>query len=59
MPALVAGIHVLRSWSSKTGMASEVGFARLPHQERAASRIYPTCGDKPGHDGAIWNKPVL
>src|SRR5262245_3199879 len=31
-------------------MASEVGLARLPHEKSAASRVNPTCSDKPGHD---------
>src|SRR5471032_3542108 len=34
-------------------MASEVGLARLPHRTNAASRVNPTCGDKPGHDEPI------
>ena len=34
----------------KAWMASEVGLARLPHGLSVASRVDPTCDDKPGDD---------
>src|SRR5216684_5215364 len=36
--------------AEKTGMAPELGLARFPRLSGAASRVNPTCGDKPGHD---------
>jgi hypothetical protein len=48
--AYVPGIHVLAAMRRKTWMASEVGLARPPRKKLAASRVNPTCDDKPGHD---------
>jgi hypothetical protein len=32
-------------------MAPQLGLARVAEIKIAASRVNPTCGDKPGHDG--------
>ena len=51
MPGFMPGIHVFTTLATvKTWMAPEVGLARLPHNNGAAGRVNPTCGDKPGHD---------
>jgi hypothetical protein len=50
MPGFMPGIHVFTTLQIKTWMAPEVGLARLPHNNGAAGRVNPTCGDKPGHD---------
>ena len=51
MPAPVAGIHVLavvqirrRGWHRKSGLPD------FRINDLGASRVNPTCGDKPGHD---------
>jgi hypothetical protein len=52
MPALGAGIHVLFSSYDKKDVDGTA--------TRVASRVNPTCGDKPGHDeltGASFNPP--
>jgi len=51
MPGLVPDIHVFYACQQeRRGWHREVGLARLPYRVSAASRVYPTCGDKPGHD---------
>src|SRR5262249_39756120 len=51
MPGLVSGTYVFFACQQeRRGWHREVGLARLPYRVSAASRVYPTCGDKPGHD---------
>ena len=51
MPGLVPGIHVFvtRKKQDVDGIGSRACPTSV--QRCAASRIYPTCGAKPGHDG--------
>jgi hypothetical protein len=53
MPALVAGIHVFLFDLSAKENVDGTATRGLPELrvERVASRINPTCADKPGHDG--------
>src|SRR5215470_13023725 len=53
MPALGAGIHVFCASSEDV---DGTGTRACPSSEilSAASRVNPTCGDKPGHDATAW-----
>ncbi|WP_422272638.1 hypothetical protein, partial [Bradyrhizobium sp.] len=52
MPGLVPGIHGLFASTLKDVNAQELA-SRVPFLLFCASRVDPTCGDKPGHDAAV------
>src|SRR5262245_16067737 len=59
MPGLGPGIHVLLPHVSKTWMAPQLGLARVAQLWSAESRVNPTFGDKPGHDGSERGAGVI
>jgi len=59
MPGFVPGIHVFEHIPRRWWHA-QLGPARVAQKQwLAASRVYPTCGDKPGHDAMCGSKPGL
>jgi hypothetical protein len=50
MPALVAGIRVSKAYKIKDIDGTANLACPICARLIAASRVNPTCGDKPGHD---------
>jgi hypothetical protein len=51
MAGFMPAIHVFTRAVRKDVDGTQLGLARVARTSSAASRVNPTCGDKPGHDG--------